>query len=57
MSRDNRCGPDGRGEIHGDPKKKKGMTNLERLSRDGCSFSLGSGVGLGNIMNDWVAIR
>jgi len=33
-------------------KRQNGKTDLERLSGDGCSFPLGSGLGFGSVMDD-----
>ena len=52
MNRDNRCVPGNRSEIHDEIKKEKRKTDLEGLSRDGCSLSLGRGPSLGYIMDD-----
>ena len=52
MSKDNRCGPDGYGEINGDRKEVNGKTDLEGLSRDGCSLPLGSGLRFGSIVDN-----
>lgn len=52
MSRDNRCGPDDHNEIHDDWKEAKGKTDLEGLSRDGCSLSLGGELRFARVVDD-----